>query len=98
MEGSLRELPRQAGRRAAPLTDAPGRLHPVSRLLDLPTYFHLPDETEARQFDEGVLALPVGTKVDWGDGRHFRVVEAWWSFSHHDPERDDGMHLYLKEI
>jgi hypothetical protein len=66
----------------------------MSRLEDVPTYIHLPDEERTLDF-EGVLPLPVGTFVAWNDGRVFRVSELWYSFDHHGPW-DDGCHIVLE--
>jgi hypothetical protein len=65
----------------------------------LPTYFHLPGQDDPHLHDfEGALPLPIGTKVKWSDGREFKVADCWLSFSHHDAEQDDGIHLYLEPL
>ena len=65
-------------------------------LYRMPTFIHVPDDA-AREFD-GVLLLPVGARVTWGDGRRFRVAEVALSFGHDDPQEDEGYHVYLEPV
>ena len=62
----------------------------------LPTYIYI-DNKEVLQFDDGMLMLPKGAGVIWGDGNRYRVADTWFSIDHHG-QMNDGMHIFLEVV